>query len=164
MGKWADVACNCSNRVQLACGHRGGLAIEFWPGNIIAVGSYLGSGGGALPVFAAVGDPMNYDNDDELHLVSPLDAESWLREIEEVRQALDGGSNLPREHVIRLLCGFAETERRLETPTFTPFEIPDTSSPVHLELGATKIREALADAETLCRASIATGNPIRLLW
>jgi hypothetical protein len=118
MGKWAEVACRCPDRIRLpggdvtfdrpyrtnrhltaqqkqeveewertrmnmfACGHRGGVIIEFWPGDIVRIGYHIGSAGGVLKVFPAVGNPMSYDNPDELLSMGPDDAVLWLQEIE----------------------------------------------------------------------------------
>lgn len=195
MGKWAEVACHCPNRVALpggdsnldrphrakrrltakqredveqweqtkmnmfACGHRRGMLIELWPGNIIHVGYLVGTGGGALDLFWAIGNPMSYDNPEELLALTPEEAGYWLQEIEVVRDALDGGGSLAEEHVTRLIDGFVEYERRLAGHAEA-----DVGESDYVARATERIREALRDAVELCRASITSGNPIRFLW
>jgi hypothetical protein len=217
MGKWAEVHCNCSNRIPLAnsssycepyrnkrrltkrekeereewerttknryeCGHRSGVVIELWPGDIIHLGNLLGSifrgGDSTFEVFAKVGDWRCYE--DELLVIHPEEASFWLLEIDEIRQSLQGFGNLPQDKVEKLLVEFfraelgsrASLESRLdEAATKIPFaqvvplrqNVQQAKRP-DLESTVEKIIEALADAAKLCRASLETGNPVRLLW
>jgi hypothetical protein len=200
MGKWAEVACNCPDRMPLpgsdslfdrphrkqsrltaeqqqeverweqttmnmfACGHRHGMLIELWPGDIIHLGELLGTAGGVLEHFWTVGARMSYDNNDELLLLTPEEAEWWLQEIDEVRQALDGGGGLARTHLERTIEGFVDYERRLDKHPVYWTEQDLQATPMYTERAMKRIREALDDAASLCHASIRSGNPIRLMW
>ena len=77
-----------STRNMFACGHRGGMIVELWPGDIIHLGNLLGrifrSDGGVFEVFARVGDWRRYE--DELLLIQPDEAGLWLMEIEKSRR------------------------------------------------------------------------------
>ena len=159
------------------CGHRDGVVLELWPGDIIHLGNLLGSIFG-FEVFARVGDWRYYE--DELLLIGPDEAALWLREIDEVHRALQGAGNLPREELEKLarelfredLASRLDLEQRLDavqerapfaqvTPlkrNLMEMERPDAES------SRRKMAMALADAAGLCRASLETGNPIRLLW
>lgn len=164
------------------CGHRSGLIIELSPGDIIHLGSLLGSlfrdDSGTFEVFAKVGDWRCYEG--ELLLIHPEEVGLWLIEIEEVQRALQGFGILPSEKIERLILEFyrdalgsrLDLEGRLDEamekmPSGPIIQMrrnvqqltkPDT------ELTLEKITEALANAGNLCRASIETRNPIRLLW
>jgi hypothetical protein len=164
------------------CGHRSGIVIEFWPGDIIHLGNLIGSifrdESGTFEVFAKVGDWRCYE--DELLLIQPDEASLWLMEIEEIQRALLGFSNLPQDKMERLIVEFyrddlgsrLDLERRLdEVAAKMPFAqvVPlkrnvQQSKWPDLESTVEKILEALTDAAKLCRASTGTGNPIRLLW
>ena len=146
---------------MFACGHRGGLLIELWPGDIIHIGSLTGSANGVLELFERIGNTMSYDNDEELCLVSSEDADFWLQEIEALQQSLDGHGKVPRQNIERLMDGFVEVERFHarhdgNEHTLTPA--------MYVERAKERIRRALTDAVALCRTSIDIGNPIRLLW
>jgi hypothetical protein len=164
------------------CGHRSGVVIEFWPGDIIHLGNLIGSvfrdESVTFEVFAKVGDWRRYE--DELLLIQPDEASLWLMEIEEIQRALLGSENLPPDKMAKLIVesyradlgGRLDLERRLdEVAAKAPFarvnplkrnvqqsKLPDLESTVE------KIVKALTDAARLCSASIGTGNPIRLLW
>jgi hypothetical protein len=164
------------------CGHRSGVVIEFWPGDIIHLGKLIGSvfldESGMFEVFAKVGDWRCYE--DELLLIQPDEASLWLMEIEEIQRALLGSENLSPDKIARLIVEFyrddlgvtLDLERRLdEVVAKVSFAqvIPlkrnvQQSKRPDLESTVEKIVEALTDAARLCRASIETGNPIRLLW
>lgn len=180
MGKWAEVHCSCPNRVPVEnsdgffdrphprkqrltkrqqqevqqweqsrknlfqCGHRKGLVIELWPGHIIQVGLRFGTvfrdAESAFNVFTRVGDWRLYE--DELLLIEPDQAAIWLTEIQALSQALQGAATLPSRKTAKVVEEFARLE--IESP---------------LE----KLKEALTDAARLCRASMETRNPIRLM-
>jgi hypothetical protein len=164
------------------CGHRSGVVIEFWPGDIIHLGNLIGSifrdESGTFEVFAKVGDWRCYE--DELLLIQPDEASLWLMEIEEIQRALQGFDNLSQDKIEKLIVEFyrnelgsrLDIERRLdEVAAKMPFAqiVPlkrnvQQSKRPDLESTVEKIVEALTDAAKLCRASIGTGNPIRLLW
>lgn len=215
MGKWAEVHCNCPNRIPLAggayfdqphqrkrrltakqkaeveewerttkdmlvCGHRNGNLIEFWPGDIVHLGSLIASifrdKEGAFELFGKVGDWRCYE--DELLLVTPDRARLWLLEIEEVQQALLGLGNLDRKKTARLLLDFYQNdlgsrldlEHRIEeaaakipSDRILKDNVERTARP-DLETTLQKIQEALTDAARLCHVSVETGSTIRLLW
>jgi hypothetical protein len=164
------------------CGHRSGVIIEFWPGDIIHLGNLIGSifrdEGGTFEVFAKVGDWRCYE--DELLLIQPDEASLWLMEIEEIQRSIQGFENLPQDKIEKMIVEFyrddlgnrLDLERRLdEVGAKISFarvvalkrNVQKSRRP-DLESTVEKIVEALTDAARLCRASIGTGNPIRLLW
>lgn len=161
------------------CGHRNGVVIEFWPGEIINLGDIIcrifAIG---FDIFKRVGDWRCYY--DELLMIEPDEAQAWLMEIEELQRAFDGEGNLPQQKIEGLISEFfrrdlgfrIDLERRLdEAAAKMPFagvnalkqNVQQSEQP-SIESTIQKIAEALADAAHLCRASIETGNPIRLLW
>jgi hypothetical protein len=164
------------------CGHRNGVVIEFWPGDIIHLGKLIGSifrdESGTFEVFDKVGDWRRYE--DELLLVQPDEASLWIMEIEEIQRALLGFENLPQDKTGKLLVEFyraefgsrLDLERRLDEVAgkmplarVVPLKrnVQQLKRP-DLESTVEKIVEALTNAAKLCHASIGTGNPIRLLW
>lgn len=164
------------------CGHRGGLVIELWPGDIIQLGYLLGhlfrDEVSTYEVFARVGDWRNYD--DELLLIQPKDAELWLLEIEDIQQGFQGVRSLPLTKIERLILELyredlgsrLDLERRLdEVEAITASGlIASMKRNVHqsqhpdIESTVEKMMAALSNAAKLCDWSIKTGNPIRLLW
>lgn len=164
---------------MFACGHRNGVVIEFWPGEIIELGNTIGRIFAiGFDIFKRVGDWRCYC--DELLLIEPDEAQAWLMEIEELQRALDGKGNLPQQKIEDLISEFfrhdlgvrIDLERRLhEVAAQMPFasvnalkqNVQQSEQP-SIESTIQKIAEALADADRLCRASIETGNAIRLLW
>lgn len=164
------------------CGHRSGLIIELCPGDIIHLGNLIGSifpdESTTFEVFAKVGDWRCYE--DELLLIQPDEAGLWLMEIEKVQQALQGFGNLPQDKIERLILEFyrddlgsrLDLERRLDEVAEKMFSGPviqmrrniqELKRP-DMETTVEKIIEALTHAAKLCRASLETRNPIRLLW
>lgn len=165
---------------MFACGHRGGLVIELWPGEIIHLGHRIARifGSSTFEVFAKVGDWRCYE--DELLLIQPGEASQWLSEIEEIHKVFDGWGDLPEGELGRLVLEICrddlnsrldfearldEIEAKMPMTGVVPlkrnleqWKRPDIQSTIQ------KIMKALADAAKLCRASIETGNPIRLLW
>jgi hypothetical protein len=164
------------------CGHRSGVLIEFWPGDIIRLGSLVA---GILydttnnfEVFTKVGDWRCYD--DELLLISPGEAHLWLIEIDEVRLGLRGVNNLPTERVERLVVEFYRVELGSRIDLENRLDQIQEEMPMariaglrrnvqqsrwpDMESAIEKIETALRDAANLCDTSIECGNPIRLLW
>lgn len=164
------------------CGHRSGVAIEFWPGDIIQLGNLIGSifreEGSTFEVFTKVGDWRQYD--DELLLIQPDEAALWQMEIKEIQRALQGCGNLPKDKLERLILEFFRIElgsrinleeRLNKVAAEMPFASIESlkrnvqqSKRPDIESTVEQITEALRDAAKLCCASIATGNPIRLMW
>lgn len=161
------------------CGHRSGLVIELWPGEIVYLGYLIGRVfEGEFEIFARAGDWRCYD-DEEL-LIKPAEAELWLMEIDEFERALNGFGNLPHEKLNKVIVEFFRDElgrehelkaRLDEIAANMPFAPINTlranieqSGLPDLESTINKIKEALTDATRLCRAGIETCNPIRLLW
>jgi hypothetical protein len=164
------------------CGHRRGVVIELWPGDIIHLGKLIGNifrdESDTFEFFTKVGDWGCYE--DELLLIQSDEVSLWLMEIEEIQRALQGFENLPQDKIEKLIMEFyrdelgnrLDLERRLdEVAAKMPFAqvVPlkrnvQQSKRPDLESTVEKIVEALKDAAKLCRASIGTGNPIRLLW
>lgn len=164
---------------MVECGHRSGVVIELWPGEIVNLGNIIGR---IFPIgfdiFKRVGDWRSYD--DELLLIEPDEAQAWLIEIKELQRALDGQGDLPQQKIEGLISEFfhhdlgvrIDLERRLdEVAAQMPFagvnalkqNLQQSEQP-NFESAIQKIAEALADAARLCRAGIETGNAIRLLW
>jgi hypothetical protein len=164
------------------CGHRSGVVVELYPGGIIKLGYLIGNifrdDSRTFPVFAKVGDWRCYE--DELLLLQPEEAAFWLIEIEGILHALQGFGNLPHDKVINLVEEFFRADlsstldlsRRLDDVSAKmPFarvaslrRNVQRSKPPDVESTVQKIIEALNDAAKLCRASIETRDPIRLLW
>lgn len=146
------------------------MVIEFWPGNIIHLGSLLDS---TFPVFTKVGDWRCYE--DELLLIQPDEARAWLKEIEDLQRRLESTDQLDElvsKYYQEDLGTRLYLEARLDQAgTEMPFarivplkrNLEKTPRP-DIESTIATINEALSDATKLCRASIETGNPIRLLW
>jgi hypothetical protein len=163
-----------------ACGHRGGLVIELCPSDIIHLGDLLATvfNDNVFEVFARVGNWRCYE--DELLLIQPQEAEFWLLEIEELQKAFEGAGNLPDAAVNRLVVAYYsddlgsrlsfeaslnEAEARFQTSavgalkrTLQRSKRPDIESTIE------KITKACLDATKLCRASLETGKPVRLMW
>ena len=161
------------------CGHRSGVVVEFWPGDIVQVGYLIGNFfKDGFEIFRRVGDWRCYD--DELLLIQCQESELWLMEIEELQQALMGQGNVPQDQMDRLIFEFFRTYvdahsdlrwRLDEVAANIPFagvngllENVKNSEEPSLESVIEKLKEAAAYAALLCRASIETRNPIRLLW
>lgn len=169
-----------TNKKMFQCGHRSGVIIELNPGDIIHLGNLIG---GIFPdntfeIFAKVGDWRCYE--DELLLIPPDEAGLWLTEIEEVQRELQGLGNLVPDKKEKLIWEFYRDELgsrlNLESRLYEVAE-KTLAGPViqmkrnlrqlkrpDIESTLEKIIDALTDATNLCRASIKTGNPIRLLW
>lgn len=168
-----------TTRNMYECGHRDGVVIEFSPGEIINLGDIIrGIFEDGFEIFKRAGDWRCYE--DELLLIQPDESELWLMEIDEIRRALDGAGNLPPQKIERLILEFlrrdlgarSDLARRLdEVSAQIPFaglnalkeNVAQSEQPT-VESTIKKIDEALADVARLCRASIETRNPIRLLW
>lgn len=164
---------------MFACGHRNGLVIELAPSGIIQLGRLLAKifTGNEFEVFAKVGNTRNYE--DELLLVQPQEAELWLLEIGELRRAFEGAGNLPYESLesqvlalyrddlsdrLSLEARLNEVERKMPSSAVSALKqnVQKFKSP-DIESTHEKIIEVLQAAEKLCRASIETGSPIRMM-
>jgi len=171
-----------TTRHMYACGHRNGVLVEFWPGSILRLGalirSIFGDESDTFEILVRISDWSRYE--DELLLLTPDEASLLRMEVAELQRALDGSRDLPRNRVEKLISEFlrAEMELRLtladrieRVGVRVPFarvvllmqnvlasQQPDT------EAAHQTIKDALANTEALCRASIATDNPIRMLW
>ncbi len=164
---------------MFACGHRSGLIIELSPDGIIQLGKLLAKifTTNAFEVFAKVGDARCYE--DELLLLQPQEAELWLLEIEELRRAFEGEGNLPYEALESLVLALYRDDlasRLSFEARLDEVEAKMPSSAVRaikqnlqkfkkpeIESTNEKIIEALEAATKLCRASIETGSPVRLM-
>ncbi|HKU76491.1 MAG TPA: hypothetical protein VJR02_21445 [Pyrinomonadaceae bacterium] len=164
---------------MFACGHRSGLVVELSPSGIIQLGRLLAKifTGNEFDVFAKVGNSHCYE--DELLLVQPQEAELWLLEIDELRRAFEGAGNLSYEALERLVLALYrddlsdrlslearlnEVEAKMPLSSVSSlkqnvqkFKRPD------IESTNEKIIEVLEAAEKLCRASIETSSPIRMM-
>jgi hypothetical protein len=165
---------------MFACGHRRGVVIEFWPGNIIHLGHLLGTifPDSTFEVFTKVGDWRCYE--DELLLIQPAEADRWLGEIEEIQRAFEGAGNLPADKLDDLVSAYyrdefgarlslearlkqAEAEMPFASIAFLKRNLQQTKIP-DMESTIETIMEALQGATKLCHASMETGSAIRLLW
>jgi len=165
------------------CGHRKGILVEFWPGDIIYLGYLIDhvfqDKANIFKVFSKVGDWRCYE--DELLLICQDEAGVWLLESDEIRHGLNGMGNLTPQEMRKLIVEFhrsevgirSDLERRLDKVakemSFAPVvgmkrNIAEGPSQPDIEATIGKIGKALTDATTLCKTSIETGNPIRLLW
>jgi hypothetical protein len=171
-----------AHKNMFQCGHRSGLAIELGPENIIKLGYLLawifGDEDGSFRIFAKVGDWRFYK--DELLLIQPDEAALWLVEIDAISQALQGVGNLQHRKITKLVSEFLRIElsetldlkQRLDDISVDlPFartafvkETVQHAKAADPESTVKKITDALMDAARLCRASIETRNPVRLLW
>ena len=166
------------------CGHRGGVVVEFYPGAILVLGSAIASvlpdPASAFEIFRKVGDWRCYVDGDELLLISSHQAALWLLEIDEIRRGFQGIGNAPLETFARVavevhqreLDGKSTLEARVDkVAERVPFsrivsvkkELQESETP---EMRSTlkTIDSALAEATTLCNASIELQSPIRFLW
>ncbi len=165
------------------CGHRNGVLIEFWPGDIIKLGNLIAgilhNTAVTFDIFANVGDWRCYE--DELLLISPDEADLWLAEISEIRQCILGCGQLPPERGQMLVEEFnrEELDSRIDLQTGLDKiaqKMPLTRSLVAAlqhnvqprfpdkESALEKIDAALTDSNRLCEMSRESGNPIRFLW
>jgi hypothetical protein len=217
MGKWAEVKCDCLNRVRLPggayedrphrgtyplseseskdvadweltkkdmfeCGHRNGLIYEFWPGDVILAGNLIAEifseAESSYEILIKVGDWRCYE--DEVLELSPSDAARWLTEIQRLSNALHDlhGScgrqvmqlvqrflRYERDEIAELNQNLEEAREQMSTDAFNSLSqnVQDQGTP-DLVSTIQKIMEALDHAERICRASLQTRNPIRMLW
>jgi hypothetical protein len=155
-----------------ACGHRLGILVELHPGDIVFLGRLIESifkdMEGEFEIFPRVGNWRCYI-DEELPL-SPEEASLWLLEIEEIKNAMDGFGNIPREKIENLIIQFFLDEpriggdwERLEHEASLKQALLEQKKPT-IDVLQVKLRNTLADATKLCQASIETGNPVKMLW
>src|SRR5688500_14898627 len=113
-----------TTRNMYECGHRDGVVVEFWPGDIVNLGDIIGGiFEDGFEIFKRAGDWRCYE--DELLLIPPDESQLWLLEIDEIQRALDGAGNLPQQKVERLILEFLrrnlgvrnDLERRLDEVT-----------------------------------------------
>jgi hypothetical protein len=164
------------------CGHRNGVVVELWPGDIITLGylaeRILTGASHPFPVFGKVGNSSLYV--DELLLIPPDEALLWQTEIDAILGALDGRGDVTYPEITKLVIEF----HRLEVSSIlqirssldeisagipfartAPFrETLNVQGSPDVEATVRKIVAALSAASSLCHASFETGNPIRLLW
>lgn len=130
-------------RGMYECGHRKGLLLECWPGDLFSIGRALDAAYKESPeyfeVFRRIPNSHNYD--DELLAISRDEANLWRLEIEQLQRYLSGEEYM----------GFHQQkifERVLEEH---PFLYGD-------------IQKTLEDGLSLCDASARTGQPIEFFW
>jgi hypothetical protein len=171
-----------SRKNMFQCGHRSGVLVELWPGDIITLGqlagTILGDQRNSFPVFARVGDVRSYE-DDERVVIQPDDAMIWLQEIETIVRSLEGHGTLPYRAVQSFMVEFHRLEigsavalrqsiddvaAKIPFARTVPFHDAAQQGIPDMEATGRKIFETLNAAASLCHASIKTGNPIRLLW
>lgn len=136
-----------------ACGHRGGLVAELWPGLILQVAGLVG----AMPpeeranfqIFCRIADRQQWL--DSTLLLSPDDAPLWLLEIEELGRLLDD----PAEVVRIAAQGFMLRPTLL----YADGEV----EPATIEAALVELRAGLERAALLAKASVAAQTPVRLM-
>lgn len=149
MGKWSQVKCNCPDRVVIAekgftekiyaCGHKNGMIIEYWQGDLMRIGHAAAiafrTQNNATEMLKKLVDTEEYF--DEALFFSVEDAELLKLELEEIRQleTLQGATCRKEWQIFH---------RELES---TPFLYGN-------------LDETLMKSLKLCEASIKTKNPI----
>lgn len=159
------------------CGHRNGMVVELWPGDIIEISHLIAEAFHddhlALHVFRKVGDWRSYK--DDLLLIPPGEAEVWLLGLKRLMQAF---RDTPHVFARRLLCKVLEREMsqredlrsRLNqlAGSFAAVgwlkENAQLSEAANPDSTSIRILNALADAARLCSTSSETGSPILLHW
>ena len=129
-------------RNMYKCGHRNGMLLECWPGDLFKVGSALDAAYRDRPeyfeIFRRVSDSRNYE--DEYLALSQDDVALWRLEIEQLRRYLSGEEYM----------GFHEWEAFERVLGERPLLDGD-------------IQKTLEDGLKLCAASAKTGNPVEFL-
>lgn len=159
------------------CGHRDGMLVQLYPGEIIKLGFVIKrvfKNDLTFEVYPKVGNWRNYFSNglaEELR-ISPLEAELWLMEVAELEKAFSQQGNLPYSQVQKLISILYKREVRsvenlrqqLETAKIVPFlqniDLELQSPDVSLEEQFGVLKDTIA----LCQAAIKTGNSIELLW
>jgi hypothetical protein len=125
------------------CGHRNGLLLECWPGDLFMIGLALDVAYKDRPeyfeIFRRISNWRNYE--DEYLAVSPEEASLWQLEIEQLKHYLSGEE----------FIGFYERQNFEKALGDDPFLYGD-------------IQKTLEDGMKLCEASATTNNPIEFLW
>ena len=164
------------------CGHRDGMLIQFWPGDIIRLGWVLNTifkNDLTFEIYPKVGNGRNYFSenlDEELH-ISPQEAELWLMEAAELKQAFLGYGNLPYRQVKQTISILYQVEvqshnnlkQRLriaaaETLGGRRFLDNLDDEPASPELIMEQQFSVIKNTTKLCKAAIDSGNPVELLW
>lgn len=175
--EWNEKVCN-----MFQCGHRNGVAFEFWPGDIVLLGILISDifddERDKFDLFVKVGDWRCYD--DELLLIPPDEAAQWKLQVEELQKALNDLGNLPKGLIEKLILEFFRTDQNITidlearlneaADAMPPSLVENLKQNVResrlseLESSARRISETLKYTADLCDVSIQTRNPIRMLW
>ena len=130
-------------RNMYKCGHRNGLFLECWPGDLFKIGLALDAAYKEKPeffeIFRRIPNWRNYEG--EYLALSRDEAALWQLEIEQLRRYLSGEEYM----------GFHETEVFERVLGKQQFLYGD-------------IQKTMKDCIKLCEASTKTGNPIEFLW
>lgn len=151
MGKWCEVKCNCSTnrpdgtgakQESINCVHQG-IYLQFWPGDLLAVGSALaeifGEKNTEFTIFLKIANWRNYD--DEYLRLSPDEVQLWELEITQLNHYLSGEQSLNWKEQQQWQAIFQRT-------TFLYGDLEKT----------------LADGLKLIHASKGTARPIEFYW
>ena len=174
---WEDIEGMCE------CGHRDGILIQLYPGEIVKLGFAIEKVFGndlLFEIYPRVGDWHNYFSEgfDEELQISPAEAELWLMEAVELELAFLDQGNIPYKQVRQLINILHYREARSDRSLDRYFESV-------AEMGFTKTLEllnnlndlrisrdsilerqfvAISRTKELCQAAIESGNPIEMLW
>ena len=164
------------------CGHREGMLVQFWPGEIIRLGwvvNMIFKTDLTFEIYPKVGNWRNYFSDElgkELH-ISSQEAELWLMEAAELKQAFLGYGNIPYRQVRQIISTLYQVEakshndlkQRLRSAVggfarVTRFLDNLDDEPASPESIMEQQFSVIEDTTKLCEAAIDSGNPVELLW
>ena len=130
-------------RGMYKCGHRDGVLVQFWPGDLLKIGLALEAAYRERPeyfeLFRRISNWRNYE--DEHLTLSPEEAPLWRLEIEQLQGYLSGEEYM----------GWHEEEAFQRELGAYPFLYGD-------------IHKTLKDGLVFCDASAKTGNPVEFFW
>ena len=160
------------------CGHREGMLVQLWPGEIVRLGWVLNmifKNDLTFEIYPKVGNWRNYF-DEELQF-SPQEAELWLMEAAELKQAFLGYGNLPYRQVRQIISTLYQVETQSHNNLKQRLEIAAAETlggrrfldnldrePVSPESIMEQQFSVIESTTKLCQAAIDSGNPIELLW
>ncbi len=161
------------------CGHRNGMAIELWPGDIIELSRCVAESFDAWihrEIFAKVGDFRSYEG--ELLRLTSQEARNWLAGLTFLQERCSGRAGFDQDPLSKVLTCVLMKEAASQANMGIAFKgVEGTfaavgrlrpgaaeSQPPTFEAAQNKIAEALRDAIKLCRASMNTGTPLSFHW
>lgn len=165
------------------CGHRDGMLVQFWPGEIMKLGLILGRMFTDKPltfeIFTMVGNTQNYFSEEvgETLYLNSQEVELWLMEVDEFERSLLGHGNLPYQKLMKIIRQLYQDEAKfynhlknhLESMKeqgmnrIVPLLENLNNEQKSLEDIQTKQFDVLENVKKLCVASLESGNPIELM-